>query len=284
MPESTPRQKYTQGKLYQIPVNEIIPDPGQPRKYFDPEALEQLKASIQKSGILQPILVNQMETGQVQVVAGERRFRAARETGLATVPAILVTGNTSEISLIENLIRENLTAIEEAEALQRMIEAHKYTQEALGRLIGKAAPTVSEILSLNKLPDEIRDECRNNPKASRRVLLEIVGKPTSKGMKSLYEKYKREGKLDGAYKRRERKKRTRRTDSPAEQIVQENAVSGRDGRVSVVEILEGFKKAIDETDFSELIEQMEVDEKSRAADLYRDFLRALKEKLGNLGG
>jgi ParB family chromosome partitioning protein len=124
------------------------------------------------------------------IVAGERRFKAAQLAGLTTVPGICVEGNPSEIALVENLLRQDLTSVEEAEALQRLMEEQKYSQEQLAGIIGKARQTINEILLVNRLPQEIRDECRGDRKISRTSLIEIARKKQVRGMQTAYEKYK----------------------------------------------------------------------------------------------
>ena len=181
---------YEKGNLYTLPAGEIQNDPNQPRKYFDPEALQELTASITKHGILEPILFRQDEEGRLIVVAGERRLEASKQAGLASVPAIFVEGSHAEISLVENLLRQDLTAVEEAEAMDRIMNDHGYTQDALAGVIGKARTTLNEILSLNRLPQEIRDECRSNPKISRTTLVEIARKKQVRGMVTAWQKYK----------------------------------------------------------------------------------------------
>lgn len=191
-------KKYQKGKLYQLGIDQLTPDPNQPRKHFDQLALEELSLSIKEHGVIQPILFRKDDAGPLFIVAGERRWRAAKMAGKAEISALLTDGKTAEISLIENLLRQDLTAVEEAEALQQMIEKHQYKQEDLSKIIGKALSTISEILSLNKLPVQIRDEVRANPKCSRRVLLEILRKKKQpKSIITLYEKYKQKGLIDG---------------------------------------------------------------------------------------
>jgi ParB family transcriptional regulator, chromosome partitioning protein len=97
----------------------LAPDPEQPRKFFDEQALAELQASIASHGVLQPVLVREGGEGMFIIVSGERRYQAAKNAGLETIPAILTDGEPAEISIIENLLRENLTAIEEAEAIVR---------------------------------------------------------------------------------------------------------------------------------------------------------------------
>ncbi len=177
------------GGVYDVPVEIINPNPYQPRKYFDQKALEELAASVKNNGIIQPIVIRQGDNSELYLVAGERRLKAAQIAGLSSIPAILTEGNPIEISLIENLQRENLKPVEEAEALEKMINEFNYTQMDVARVIGKARSTVTEILTLNRLPEEIKDECRRAD-ISRRVLIEIAKQDTPEEMTSLFEKVK----------------------------------------------------------------------------------------------
>jgi ParB family chromosome partitioning protein len=219
---------YEKGQLYHIPLSDLQPDPNQPRKFMDPLALDDLSASITTHGVLTPILFRiapqslpapegaAAETpSSYWIVAGERRFEAAKKAGLTDIPAILVEGKTSEIALVENLLRQDLTPVEEAEALDRLLKVENYTQEQLGVIIGKARTTVNEILSLNRLPQEVRDECRANPAVTRKTLVTIARKKQSRGMltawKKLKEKAAREESGSG-------KKKPRISATPAEQV------------------------------------------------------------------
>jgi len=177
------------GGVYDIDIDRILPNPYQPRKYFDETALTELSESIKANGVIQPIVIRQDKDNQLYLVAGERRLKAAQMAGLGTIPAILTEGNPIEISLIENLQRENLKPVEEAEALEKMIAEFKYTQKDVARVIGKARSTVAEILSLNRLPELIKDECRRAD-ISRRVLVEIAKQDTPEEMTALFEKVK----------------------------------------------------------------------------------------------
>lgn len=177
------------GGVYDIEINRIRPNPYQPRKYFGETALSELSESIKANGVIQPIVIRQDKDNELYLVAGERRLKAAHMANLETIPAILTEGNPIEISLIENLQRENLKPVEEAEALGKMIAEFKYTQKDVARVIGKARSTVAEILSLNRLPEEIKDECRRAD-ISRRVLIEIAKQDTPEKMTSLFEKAK----------------------------------------------------------------------------------------------
>ncbi|MFA5920987.1 MAG: ParB/RepB/Spo0J family partition protein [Methylococcaceae bacterium] len=200
---------YEKGKLYDLPISNLTPDPNQPRKSMDPQALEELVASIKTHGIIQPILfrvaaattqssalgpdslsTQSSALSPLLVVAGERRFKAAQLTGLTTLPGICVEGNPSEIALVENMLRQDLTPVEEAEGLQALMTEQKYTQEQLGGIIGKAQNTLSEILSLNKLPQDVRDDCRGDRTISKNALITIAKKKQARGMTTAYIAYK----------------------------------------------------------------------------------------------
>jgi ParB family chromosome partitioning protein len=181
---------YNKGQLYQIPLADLQADPNQPRKVMDAQSLDELAATIQKHGVLEPILFRVDSEGGLYVVAGERRLAASRLAGLDTIPAIAIEGNYSEIALVENLLRQDLTAIEEAEGLQALMIEQEYTQEQMGGIIGKAQNTLSEILSLNKLPQEIRDDCRGDRTISKSALIAIARKKQERSMTTAYNAYK----------------------------------------------------------------------------------------------
>ncbi|MGN7613325.1 ParB/RepB/Spo0J family partition protein, partial [Magnetococcales bacterium HHB-1] len=128
--------------LHEIPLDKIIPDPKQPRQTMDAAALHELTRSIQKHGVLQPILLR--KTGKKEqdpyvIVAGERRYRATKKADLSTVPAIFTKGNPAEVSLVENLLRENLSPLEEAEAMERFKMDFNYTNRDIAEFLGKSA-------------------------------------------------------------------------------------------------------------------------------------------------
>ncbi len=151
---------YRRGKVHELNLAELVADLTQPRKTMDETAMAELVASIKKVGVLEPILFRVDRQGNKVVVAGERRVEAARLAGLTVIPALYVSGNHAEISLIENLLRQDLTPVEEAEGLQALLIEQQYTQEQLGEMIGKSQNSLSEMLSLNRLPQEVRDETR----------------------------------------------------------------------------------------------------------------------------
>jgi ParB family chromosome partitioning protein len=197
-------QTYVKGNLYQISIIDFKPDPNQPRKVIDPDALAELAASIQKHGILQPLLFRVGEQGFVYIVAGERRYLAAQQIGLLVLPAICVEGNYAEIALVENLQRQDLTSVEEAEALQRLMNEQSYTQEQLGEIVGKARTTVSEILTINRLPQTIRDECRGDRQITRQTLIAVSRKKQERGMITAYNAYRvKQQKVKGSRQKRD---------------------------------------------------------------------------------
>ena len=140
-----------------LPLNEIMPNKEQPRKTFDEGALQELADSITQHGVLQPLHVRQL-------VAGERRWRASRMAGLKEVPVVvkeLSDVETMEIAIIENLQREDLNPIEEAEGLQALIDRCGFTQEEVATSVGKSRPAIANALRLLKLPQEVRDMTKN---------------------------------------------------------------------------------------------------------------------------
>jgi ParB family chromosome partitioning protein len=161
--------------LYEVPLDRLEADPDQPRKFFDVDAMLELKNSVREHGVLQPVIFRRDGRKRLLVVAGERRLRAAREAGEATIPAVYRENvDAAEVALVENLQREGLNPIDEAEALQRMKEGRGYTCAQLGNVVGKAPSTVSEILSLTRLPEGIKELCRKSSRYSRRALVEVA--------------------------------------------------------------------------------------------------------------
>lgn len=143
----------------EIPVAAIVPNPHQPRRYFDPAALETLAKSIQEYGIVQPLVVQQLSKGKYELVAGERRLRAAQLCHLSNVPAIIKSYEpqvATEIALIENLQREDLNAIEEGQAYAKLIEEFGLTQEEASKKVGKSRSHVANMMRLLQLPEAIQ--------------------------------------------------------------------------------------------------------------------------------
>ena len=183
---------YVLKQLYQFPLAELYEDPDQPRKYFDPVAQDELIASIKQNGIIDPLVARQdKETGRAYVVAGGRRYAAALAAGLETVPVIFIDGeNHEEIAIIENISRQDLTPIEEAEAFDRLVKVRNYTQEDLAKVLSKSIVNVSETLSLNKLPQDIRDECRKDPTVPKKALIGMARKKQERSMRTEYQRYR----------------------------------------------------------------------------------------------
>ena len=149
----------TENKILLIPQGEILPNPNQPRRRFDYDELEGLAQSIRSNGILQPLLVRALENGQYELIAGERRLRAARLIGLSKVPCIVNSVSETDsatFAIIENLQRQNLDYFEEAEAMAVLINNYRMSQEELCKKLGKAQSTLSNKLRLLKLSEEMR--------------------------------------------------------------------------------------------------------------------------------
>jgi ParB family transcriptional regulator, chromosome partitioning protein len=145
------------GELRELPVELIKPNPAQPRTNFDPEALAALAASIETSGVVQPLLVRPLHDGSYELVAGERRWRAAQQAGLERVPAVVRDQAETErlqAALIENMVREDLNPVEEARACDALIHELNLSKEDLARRVGRSRPSISNLIRLLELPDE----------------------------------------------------------------------------------------------------------------------------------
>ena len=147
----------------ELEIADISPDRSQPRKAFDPESLAELAASIKEHGVLQPILVRPSGEGYM-IVAGERRWRAARLAGLTTVPVLikeLSDTDAMSVAMVENLQREDLNPVEEAEGYKRLSEASGWTQEQIARTVGKSRPTIANSIRLLSLPADVVELLRS---------------------------------------------------------------------------------------------------------------------------
>ncbi len=177
-PATESERNTAEPRLVEVRLSALRPNPHQPRKTFREEALRELADSMARNGLIQPIVVIGSEDAGYTLVAGERRFRAAKLLDWDTIPTVvLAKGNSDELALIENVQREDLHPLEEAEAMAGLMERYKYTQEQLAGVVGKARPTVTNTLKLNTLPDQIKQESSTSYLASKSLLLEIAQLP-----------------------------------------------------------------------------------------------------------
>lgn len=171
--ETTPIFK--KGKLYRIPLAELAPDPGQPRKYIDDTELHALKQSIEVHGLLSPIIFRVDENKNLILVSGERRYRACQLLGKPDINGIFLdTEKYDEIALVDNVQRADLHPVDEAEAVHNLKVKYAYTQEQIGNIVGKAQNTISDILGMMALSDEIRNDARGRKGLSRGALLKVA--------------------------------------------------------------------------------------------------------------
>jgi ParB family chromosome partitioning protein len=175
--------------LAAIPIEQIHPNPQQPRRFIDPQALDELTESVRERGVLQPIIVKRDGPG-FMIMAGERRYQAARRAGVQTLPAIIRDDDPNEIALIENLQREDLTPLEEAEGLGVMVARYGFTHQTLAQILHKSRPYVSNMLVLTRLPAEVKAEIHNYPGVSREILMAIARQPAEAEMLKLWRRVK----------------------------------------------------------------------------------------------
>ncbi|MEX2221977.1 MAG: ParB/RepB/Spo0J family partition protein [Candidatus Rokuibacteriota bacterium] len=155
-------QDPSQSSAVELPIDSIIPNPTQPRKDFDDKALRELSASLAQSGVLQPVVVRRLGDGY-QLIVGERRWRAAKLAGLIRIPAVVREASDAqslELALVENLLREDLNPMEEAEAYQRLLAEFGWTQEELAQRVQRDRSSIANCLRLLKLPDLIQADLR----------------------------------------------------------------------------------------------------------------------------
>ena len=145
------------GSLY-LPISQVESCSSQPRKHFDPESLQELADSITEHGIIQPLTVRRLASGYYQIIAGERRWRAAKLAGLSEIPAVIIEADdrkVMELGLIENLQREDLNPVEEAQGYQVLMEEYGLTQEQVAQRMGKSRPAITNMLRLLALPQDV---------------------------------------------------------------------------------------------------------------------------------
>jgi ParB family chromosome partitioning protein len=158
-PEAASATGGTGPALRDVPVSSIRPNPNQPRRHFDEESLSSLAASVRELGVLQPILVREAGEGEYELIAGERRWRAAKRAGLPTIPVVVRTADdlsSLEQAVVENLHRQDLNPLEEAAAYQQLIEDFSMTHDQLATRVGKSRATVTNMLRLFQLPPAIQ--------------------------------------------------------------------------------------------------------------------------------
>jgi ParB family chromosome partitioning protein len=193
-----------------IPIEDIEPNPDQPRQSLGD--LSELVSSIREKGVLEPILVRSVG-GHYQIIAGERRYRAAVEAGLDELPCVIRETSDAEmmeLALVENLQRKDLTAFEEADGLKVLAERYGYTHEEMAERLGKSRSSITESLSLTGMPEEIRQLCRLADIQSKSVLLQVVRQGSAEKMTALIEQLQEAGKTRADVRRIAHKPDTRR--------------------------------------------------------------------------
>ena len=176
-----------------VPIEDLMANPHQPRQAMGD--LSELVASVREKGVIEPILVRPMG-GRFQIIAGERRYRAAMEAGLAEVPCVVREASDAEVmelALIENLQRRDLSPFEEADGLRVLAETYQYTHESMAEKLGKSRSSITEMLSLTAMPEEVRQMCRLADIHSKSLLLQIVRQGDTRKMMALIERLQKEG-------------------------------------------------------------------------------------------
>ncbi len=176
-----------------VPIDQVDPNPNQPRQVMGD--LSELMASIADKGIIEPLVVRQRR-GRFQIIAGERRYQASVQVGLSEVPVVIRDVDDAqliEIALVENLQRKDLSPFEEAEAMDSLVKDHRLKHDDLARRLGKSRTSVTESLSLNSMPDKVRELCRLADITSKSVLLQIVRQGKTEKMIELVKEISSEG-------------------------------------------------------------------------------------------
>jgi len=177
-------------RIRMIPINQVKPNPRQARNELG--NIEELMASIKEKGVLEPLLVR-AKGGKYEIIAGERRYIASKKVGLTDLPCIEMNvedNEAMEISLIENLQRKDLDVFEEADGVKALVDIYDYNHQDIAEKLGKARSTVTEIISISKIPQEIRQFCTQNGISSRTTLIEIAKQKTQEKMLELLHEIK----------------------------------------------------------------------------------------------
>ncbi len=159
------KQNKQENDVIKLTLNKIVFNPQQPRKNIDHYELEDLTSSIKEHGILQPILVREVEDNLYQIIAGERRYHAAKKAGLQEIPVIIKNLNecdSLEVAIVENVQRQDLSALEEANAYKKLLDAHGHTQETLAKKLGKSRSYIANTIRLTKLPESVKELLNQN--------------------------------------------------------------------------------------------------------------------------
>ena len=186
MSESQDRE-YEIGKIYSIDINNLMPNPEQPRKYFDEDEIKALAADIEVNGLLQNITFTCHE-GKLIIISGERRVRAHKQLGKGTIEAKYVKGDLLTLALMENILRSDLTAIEFAESVAALQKQKNCSSNEIAEIIGKKKSTTSEILKIASLPEEIRNDARTKPYMTRERLLKVARRKGADIQQKVYDK------------------------------------------------------------------------------------------------
>ena len=186
MSESQDRE-YEIGKIYSIDINKLMPNPEQPRKYFDEDEIKALAADIKENGLLQNITFTCHE-GKLIIISGERRVRAHKQLGKGTIETKYVKGDLLTLALMENILRSDLTAIEFAESVAALQKQKNCSNDEIAEMIGKKKSTTSEILKIASLPEEIRNDARTKPLMTRERLLKVARRRDADVQKKMYNK------------------------------------------------------------------------------------------------
>jgi ParB family chromosome partitioning protein len=191
MPGAAPAPSYGEGNVFSCPIDKIAPQRGQPRKHFDSDKLDELASSLREHGLLEPLVVRRRPGGDdFELIAGERRWRAAQRADMKQVLVVVrdvSAADAFELALIENIQREDLDAIEFAEAMDRLVKEHGYTQDTLAQRVGKDRSTIANALRLLRLPTAVRDRVVNG-ELSEGHARALLGAPDDKQLSDLAEK------------------------------------------------------------------------------------------------
>jgi ParB family chromosome partitioning protein len=195
-----------------VPIAVIKPNPLQPRQHFDDESIEELAESIRARGLLQPIIVRRERDGGYTLIAGERRLRAAERAGVGLVPAILSDDDLLEVALEENVQREDLSPLEEAEALAALASERGLSHAELAQVIHKSRPYVSNTLALTRLPREVKQEYfADGAVVSREILISIARQESPEAMRALWRRVRLESMSVRSFRHQQTKRETKPT-------------------------------------------------------------------------